>query len=136
MGMEVEMDADDEVAVENLLDSMAQVPASYSTSPVVGRSRQPSVSGSSNPTYFFGHPALDSCSPTHSTFAATDPFFLAAQAPQPPSSSFFAQAGRPSQHSPFLIHATQPPSEQNRNVALPITLDQPLIYRTATAMEG
>lgn len=42
-------------------------------------------------------------SPNTSLFASTDPFFIAQvqQAAAPPS-SFFAQVGRPSQHSPFV----------------------------------
>lgn len=42
-------------------------------------------------------------SPNTSHFATTDPFFLAQmQASQAPAPSFFAHAGRPSAHSPFL----------------------------------
>ncbi|KZT74536.1 hypothetical protein DAEQUDRAFT_761379 [Daedalea quercina L-15889] len=45
-------------------------------------------------------------SPNTSHFATTDPFFLAQmQASQSPAPSFFAQAGRPSAHSPFLIQS-------------------------------
>lgn len=54
------------------------------------------------------HAHHDLPSPNTSLFATTDPFYLAslqgAHTHASPSSSFFAQAGRPSTHSPFMGH--------------------------------
>ncbi|CDO74149.1 hypothetical protein BN946_scf185043.g199 [Trametes cinnabarina] len=51
------------------------------------------------------HSHHDLPSPNTSLFATTDPFYLASlQSAHPPSSSVFAQAGRPAAHSPFMKH--------------------------------
>ncbi|KAH8074927.1 hypothetical protein BXZ70DRAFT_902737 [Cristinia sonorae] len=48
---------------------------------------------------------MDSTPSSSSTFAATDPFYLAQlqAAQRPVATSFFASAGRPSPHSPFVL---------------------------------
>ncbi|KAH9938719.1 uncharacterized protein B0H18DRAFT_866326 [Fomitopsis serialis] len=45
--------------------------------------------------------------PNTSHFTTTDPFFMAqVQATQAPTQSFFAHAGRPSAHSPFILQSS------------------------------
>ncbi|KAH9950052.1 hypothetical protein B0H21DRAFT_21290 [Amylocystis lapponica] len=62
--------------------------------------------GSSSRSCTFDHGQYELPPANTSMFATTDPFFMAQlQAAQTPS--VFAQAGRPSQHSPFLAHQSQ-----------------------------
>ncbi|OCB84522.1 hypothetical protein A7U60_g8508 [Sanghuangporus baumii] len=122
--MEVEMDADEELAVEQLLVP----PHSQAQTSVRRRTRGDSIfaqqqnyvphtqSHSSQIPVRYSQTGADpasvsdSVSPVSSSYAASDPFFSAAAAEsarqnQQSQSSFFAQIGRPSQHSPFFAAA-------------------------------
>ena len=114
-----EMD-EDERMVEDLLTSPAS-PASPARTP------QPSMSGVCHPPASssayrprktslsvhmipLDHSHYELPSPNTSLFATTDPFYLASLQnghSLAPSTSVFAQAGRPAAHSPFLKHHMQ-----------------------------
>ncbi|EPT03133.1 hypothetical protein FOMPIDRAFT_144895 [Fomitopsis schrenkii] len=104
------MDEDERMVEEMLFassnNSFAQTLLSSSPATYPGMlSRRPSIPHVSS--------TLDTAqaelpSPNTSHFATTDPFFLAQmQASQAPAPSFFAHAGRPSAHSPFLSAFSQ-----------------------------
>ncbi|EJF63075.1 hypothetical protein DICSQDRAFT_56782 [Dichomitus squalens LYAD-421 SS1] len=112
-----DMDEDERMVEDLLLAS----PASPSTSSApFSRTPQSSVSGvSHSPAHRprktslsvhmipLDHSHHELPSPNTSLFTTTDPFYLASLQnahSHAPSSSVFAQAGRPSAHSPFLKH--------------------------------
>ena len=118
---EMEMDADEELAVEQLLTA----PHSQARASARRRTRGGSIY-EQNCAHVQPHPSQnqarysqtgadpmsvsESVSPLSSSYAASDPFFAAAAAEsarqnQQGQSSFFAQIGRPSQHSPFFAAA-------------------------------
>ncbi|KAH8113288.1 hypothetical protein DFH11DRAFT_1544986 [Phellopilus nigrolimitatus] len=120
MIMEENMDADDEYAVEQLVGSGAGPAYSDPSSPIRYRERSDTLY-MQNQAHAYTHPSnqnqaryayanadamFDCTSPTASSFARSDPFYAAAeassrQAHQATQNSFFAQIGRPAQHSPF-----------------------------------
>ncbi|KAI5124893.1 hypothetical protein M0805_007322 [Coniferiporia weirii] len=122
MIVEENMDADDEYAVEQLVGT-----SSHASSPVRYRERNDALY-TQNQSYAnnfhtiqnqhqtrYPYPSADSfcecVSNPSSNFASSDPFFLAAeaqtrQAHQAAQNSFFAQIGRPAQHSPFYAAHT------------------------------
>ena len=119
---EEDMEMDDESAVEQLVGTdLGYITSNYSgsSSPVRYRERNSSFSSPTSQythgryTYTNSGSDVFSTSPTVSTFAMQDPFYAAAeassrQAHQSSQNSFFAQVGRPAQHSPFFAaHATQ-----------------------------
>ncbi|KDQ65046.1 hypothetical protein JAAARDRAFT_43849 [Jaapia argillacea MUCL 33604] len=80
--------------------------------------------------------------PTPSTFTSTDPFYIAQmQAAQSNNSpqSFFSQAGRPSQHSPFLAAARgRSAVTSSAPVQIPMSVDtsaHTLLVATAAAFD-
>ncbi|KAI0366425.1 hypothetical protein BV20DRAFT_1038383 [Pilatotrama ljubarskyi] len=86
--------------------STSAAPATSSSTPASAlRQRKASLSMHMIPLEHSHH---DLPSPNTSLFATTDPFYLAslqsAHTHAPASSSVFAQAGRPSTHSPFMKH--------------------------------
>ncbi|KAI0352712.1 hypothetical protein OH77DRAFT_1523048 [Trametes cingulata] len=89
--------------------SASAAPAQSSTPASALRQRKASLSMHMIPLEHSHH---DLPSPNTSLFATTDPFYLAslqsAHAHTPASSSVFAQAGRPSTHSPFVKHHHHP----------------------------
>lgn len=127
--------------VEELLDMVSPMSASSPTHhrPESTRGHPISLSTTHHSSSSSSHPYqnmyynLESIDPSQSTFATTDPFYAAAQAPQPQSNSFFAQAGRPAQTSPFYAH-TQPPP--NRPIPFPLTLDTGPRYVAAAGFDG
>lgn len=110
---------EDERMVEDLLLASPTSPSSPSPS----FSRAPPPSGAQTSSAYrprktslsvhmipLDHSHYDLPSPNTSLFATTDPFYLASQQSthsHAPSSSVFAQAGRPSAHSPFIKHHMQ-----------------------------
>ena len=99
------MDEDERMVEEMLFapsnNSFSHPPLSSSPATYSGvLSRRPSIPHVSSTLDIA---QTDLPSPNTSHFATTDPFFLAQmQASQAPAPSFFAHAGRPSAHSPFL----------------------------------
>ncbi|KAI0772519.1 hypothetical protein BD413DRAFT_612659 [Trametes elegans] len=107
---------EDERMVEDLLftptspaspsASFSRAPPPPATSPTPSsalRQRKVSLSMHMIPLEHSHH---DLPSPNTSLFTTTDPFYLASlQSAHAPSTSVFAQAGRPSAHSPFLSHS-------------------------------
>ncbi|KAI0922005.1 hypothetical protein AcW1_004168 [Taiwanofungus camphoratus] len=113
---------EDERMVEDILFSSPPVSASATTSHFpLSHQQMPSASPSSSYSGMlsrrpsmstvassYDHSQYELPSPNTSLFASTDPFFVAqSQAAQNPTPSLFAQAGRPSPHSPFLTHQYQ-----------------------------
>lgn len=111
---EEDMEADDEYAVEQLVDAGYSA-YSGASSPMRYRSDSSSYAHSyaqPNSNSRHAHRNSDaehfSTSPSVSTFASSDPFFAAAEAASRQAhaptvqNSLFAQLGRPSQHSPFF----------------------------------
>ena len=110
---------EDERMVEDLLLASPASPthpsASYSRappapqSPSAYRPRKTSLSIHMIPLDH-SHQHHDLPTPNNSLFTSTDPFYLASLQSahsHAPSGSVFAQAGRPSTHSPFLKHHMQ-----------------------------
>jgi len=94
-----EMDEDEQM-VEDLVTPSS--PSDNIPNFTFSRRRMSSSSSSRPPTASTQNSYYDA-----SLFTTTDPFYIqASQTPQPPSSSVFAQSGRPAQHSPFL-HQSQ-----------------------------
>ncbi|CCM03991.1 uncharacterized protein FIBRA_06147 [Fibroporia radiculosa] len=102
-----EMDEDERMVEELLFPSASHFQDQYppSSSPTRGYScvvsRRSSIQHLS-PSYEY--PPSELTPSNTSLFASTDPFYAAqVQAAQNPPTSFFAQAGHPSAHSPFLL---------------------------------
>lgn len=106
-----DMDEDERMVEDMLLSS----PTSTSSSTHAAFAHRHARSGSASSRMHivpgssaYDHPQYDLPSPNAALFATTDPFLTAQlQAAQNPSTSVFAQAGRPSPHSPFLAHQYQ-----------------------------
>ncbi|KAI0751240.1 hypothetical protein C8Q80DRAFT_560302 [Daedaleopsis nitida] len=111
---------EDERMVEDLL--LASPTSPSSPSPSFSRAPPPSGAPQTSSAYRprktslsvhmipVDHSHYDLPSPNTSLFSTTDPFYLASQQSahsHVPSSSVFAQAGRPSAHSPFIKHHIQ-----------------------------
>ena len=113
------MEADDEYAVEQLVDagysgySGASSPMRYRSDSYTYSHSHSQPNGSSRYTHRNSDADNFSASPTSSSFATSDPFFAAAEAASRQAhvptvqNSLFAQLGRPSQHSPFFAAHAQ-----------------------------
>ncbi|KAI0829317.1 hypothetical protein BC628DRAFT_1315250, partial [Trametes gibbosa] len=115
-----EMDEDERMVEDLLLSPPTSPSASFSRAPPSSSAaaaahpssalRQRKASLSMN-MIAPEHSHHDLPSPNTSLFATTDPFYLASvqntHSHAPASSSVFAQAGRPSMHSPFIKHHMQ-----------------------------
>lgn len=111
---EEDMEADDEYAVEQLVDagfsgySGASSPMRYRSESTAYTHAHSQSSSSNRHAHRNSDAEYFSTSPSASTFASSDPFYAAAEAASRQAhvpavqNSLFAQLGRPSQHSPFF----------------------------------
>lgn len=99
-----EMDEDEQM-VEDLVTPSSPMSTSATISNFTFSHRKSSSSSSHSPVAITQNSYTEP--PSASLFTTTDPFYIAqlqaAQNPQP-TTSIFAQSGRPAQHSPFLQH--------------------------------
>ncbi|KZT12649.1 uncharacterized protein LAESUDRAFT_739995 [Laetiporus sulphureus 93-53] len=99
-------DADEMEEDERMVEDMLMSSPTASHFPQIHHNAPSSASSQSSMSHvsYSGSYEPELSSPNTSLFATTDPFFAAAlQAAQGPPPSFFAQAGRPSAHSPFVL---------------------------------